>query len=243
MSIWGKIIGGVAGFAVGGPLGALVGGAAGHVYDKTKGDGTPPDRSAEKQVAFTIAVIALGAKLAKADGTVSKDEIAAFRQVFRVAPDEVKNVARVFNLARKHAHGYEPYARQIAGMFRDQPAVLEELLAALFHIAKADGVVHPAERQFLNDVAEIFGFGPDAFARVSAGQAGIDEGDPYVILGVAGDAPEAEIKAAWRQLTRENHPDLLVAQGMPQEFIDLANEKMATINAAYDRIARSRGFK
>ena len=241
MSIWGKIIGGVAGFAVGGPLGALVGGAAGHVYDKTKGDGTPPDRSAEKQVAFTIAVIALGAKLAKADGTVSKDEIAAFRQVFRVAPDEVKNVARVFNLARKHAHGYEPYARQIAGMFAANPAVLEELLGCLFHIAKADGHVNEDELDYLQNVAAIFGFSETDFRRIKAECMGDDATDPYQILGVDHQATDAEVKAVYRKLVRENHPDTLIAQGMPEEFVAVANGKLATINHAYDRIERMRG--
>jgi DnaJ like chaperone protein len=243
MSIWGKILGGVTGFAIGGPIGAIIGTLAGHAVDSARSKGRASLGIEAKRAAFTIAFIVISAKMAKADGVVTRDEVDAFKQIFPMPPSELKGVGRLFNQARKEASGYEPYARQIAGMFRDQPAVLEELLAALFHIAKADGVVHPAERQFLNDVGEIFGFGPDAFARVSAGRTGSDKGDPYVILGVAGDATVAEIKAAWRQLTRENHPDLLVAQGMPQEFIDLANEKMATINAAYDRIARSRGFK
>ncbi len=243
MSIWGKILGGVTGFAIGGPIGAIIGTLAGHAVDSARSKRRGSLGVETKRAAFTIALIVLSAKMAKADGVVTRDEIDAFKQIFPIPEGELKGVGRLFNQARKEASGYEPYARQIAGMFRDQPAVLEELLAALFHIAKADGVVHPAERRFLNDVAEIFGFGPDAYARVSAGQAGIDDGDPYAILGVAGDASDAEIKSAWRQLTRENHPDRLVAQGLPQEFIDLANEKMATINAAYDRIARSRGFK
>ena len=243
MSIWGKILGGVTGFAIGGPIGAIIGTLAGHAVDSARSKGRASLGVETKRAAFTIAFVVLSAKMAKADGVVTRDEIDAFKRIFPIPTSELQGVGRLFNQARKEASGYEPYARQIAGMFRHQPAVLEELLAALFHIAKADGVVHPAERQFLNDVSEIFGFGPDAFARVSAEQAGTDQGDPYAILGVAGDASEAEIKAAWRKLTRENHPDLLVAQGMPQEFIDLANGKMATINAAYDRIARSRGFK
>ena len=138
MSIWGKLVGGAAGFALGGPLGALLGGIAGHVYDTTRTAPAEITADPTKQIGFTIAVIALGAKLAKADGVVTEDEIRAFRRVFKVAPEETKNVARVFNLARRSVAGYEPYARQVAGMFADNPVVLEELLGCLFFIAQAD---------------------------------------------------------------------------------------------------------
>ena len=138
MSVWGKILGGAAGFALGGPIGALLGGLAGHAVDKMRagaegGDGT-------KQIAFTIGVVVLGAKMAKADGVVTPDEIVAFRQVFRVPPEEMKNVGRVFDRARQDAEGFEPYARQIAGLFKGNPAVLEDLLDGLFHIAKCAAI-------------------------------------------------------------------------------------------------------
>ena len=255
MSIWGKILGGAAGFALGGPLGALIGGIAGHVYDSkrsTELDGEPsgdpgggpgggPD--ATKQIGFTIAVIALGAKLAKADGVVTRDEIAAFRQVFRVPPDEAKNVARVFDLARKSALGYQPYARQVAGMFADNPAVLEELLDCLFHIAKADGRFSDEESAYIENVARIFGFGEAEFARIRAENLGPDAADPYTVLGVAHDADDDAVRRAWRTLVRENHPDKLIAEGMPEEFVTIANDKLATINAAWDRVAQQRGLK
>lgn len=251
MSIWGKLLGGAAGFALGGPLGALLGGIAGHVYDSRRaaeladetGGGAPGGPDPTKQIGFTIAVIALGAKLAKADGVVTKDEIAAFRQVFQVPPDEVKNVARVFDQARKSSLGYETYARQIAGMFAENPAVLEELLDCLFHIAKADGTVADAEAEYIARVARIFGFSEAEFARIRAENLGPDAADPYTVLGVAADAPDDEVRGAWRQLVRENHPDRLIAQGMPEEFVTIANDKLAAINAAWDRVAQQRGLK
>lgn len=244
MSIWGKVLGGAAGFAIGGPLGALIGVGAGHLYDKTRenasevGAGDPT-----KQVGFTIAVIALGAKLAKADGVVTPDEIRAFRRVFKVAPEETKNVARIFNQARKSTAGYEPYAKQVAGMFTDNPAVLEELLNCLFHIAKADGEVHEDELTYLRNVAAIFGFTDADFARVREQNMGPDLADPYTVLGVTHDASDDEIKTAYRKLVRENHPDSLIAQGMPEEFIEIANDKLAAINAAHDKICAQRGIK
>jgi DnaJ like chaperone protein len=242
--IWGKIIGGAAGFAVGGPLGALVGAVAGHAVDRMRagsGDGEGAEQA--RETAFTIAVIALSAKMAKADGRVTRDEVETFKRIFKVPPEEMKNVGRVFDLARKSASGYEPYARQVARMFQSNPAVLEELLDALFMIARADQVMHPAEVAFLREIAKIFGFDDAAFERIRAGHAGVDEADPYAVLGVSHNADDDAVRAAWRELIRENHPDKLIAQGMPEDFIAVATEKMAAINAAWDKIRELRGLK
>ena len=242
MSIWGKIVGGAAGFALGGPIGALLGAAAGHAVDKMAAStpGTPEDQNGTKQIAFTIGVIVLGAKLAKADGKVTRDEVSAFREVFHIPPDEVKNVGRLFDQARKDSHGFEPYAKQIGRMFQHNPTVLEELIGGLFHIARADGKVTQEELAYIQRVAEIFGFDAANWDRIRAANVGPDEADPYTILGVTRDQSDADIKAAHRKLVLQNHPDRLMADGLPQEFIDLANEKLATINAAYDRIRKER---
>lgn len=247
MSIWGKIIGGAAGLAMGGPLGALLGALAGHAVDRQmapdEGEQLTDDRTATRQIAFTIAVIALGAKMAKADGTVSRSEVAAFKQVFKIPANEIKNVARVFDQAKRDVAGFDAYARQLAQMFDERHPVLEELLDGLFHIARADGEVHEAEIAFIRDVAGIFGFGDADFARIREANLGPDLADPYRLLGVLREQTDEEIRAAWRRLSRENHPDRLIADGLPPEFVDLANEKMAAINAAYDRIAKERGIK
>lgn len=251
MSIWGKVIGSFAGFAFGGPLGAFIGGVAGHAVDKIREEQTLAEleggeeglAAGAKQVAFTVAVIVLGAKMAKVDGAVSRAEVEAFKEVFHVPPNEMRNVGRIFDMAKKDARGFEPYARQVAWMFRDEPAVLEELLAGLFHIAKADGEVRPSELAYLRQVADIFGLDARSFERVHAMFAGPAESDPFDVLGVASSASNEEIKSAYRRLIRENHPDTLVAKGMPQEFIDIANQRMAAINAAYDKIEKQRGIK
>ena len=251
MSIWGKVIGGVAGFAIGGPFGALLGAYAGHAVDRareraggagtTAGAGVGATATADRQVAFTMAVIVLGAKMAKADGRVTRDEIAAFRQIFRIPPAEMKEVGKLFNAAAEDAAGFEPYARQIAQMFAQEPAVLEELLGGLFHIAKADGTVHTGELEYLRQVGAIFGFAGHAFESIRARHMDAAVADPYEVLGLTGDATDAEVKTAYRKRSREYHPDTLIAQGLPQEFIDLATEKMAAINTAYDRIGKERG--
>jgi DnaJ like chaperone protein len=256
MSILGAILGGAAGLiALGGPLGALLGAAAGHAIGRLSRrkaasiDGAVPPglegldpRAATKQVAFTIAVIALGAKMAKADGIVTRDEVDAFKQVFRVPEDELQSVARVFDQARRSPLGFEAYAAQVARMFKGQPAVLEELLDGLFHIAKADGQVGSAELDYLRKVGVIFGVREPDFERIRAEHLGPDEADPYEILGVTRRSEDAEIKAVYRKLVREHHPDRLIAKGMPKEFIDVATEKLATINAAWDKISKERGI-
>ncbi len=247
MSIWGKVIGGVAGFALGGPLGALIGAYAGHKMDKartgqdpTLGHGDYDQQS--KQVAFTMAVIVLSAKMAKADGVVTREEVSAFKEVFHIPADEMSSVGKLFDEARKDASGFEPYAEQVARMFAREPAVLEELIGGLFHIARADGTIAPAELDFLTKVAVIFGFSDRDFERLRASYDKPETSSPYAVLGVSRDADDAEIKKAYRKLLVVNHPDKLIAQGLPQEFIDLANEKMAAINAAYDAIKKQRGM-
>ncbi len=244
MSIWGKIIGGAAGFAIGGPLGALLGVSVGHaVVDsgllgsavKSADDGT-------KKITFTIGVIALSAKMAKADGQVTRDEIEAFKNIFRVPPHEVRNVGRVFDMARQDTAGYEAYAAQIAKLFAGNPTVLEELLGALFYIAKADGVIHPGEEKFLQNVGNIFGFSGDDYDRIRGMHLGLDQASPYTILGVSPDISDDDLKKEYRKLVRDNHPDKMIAGGMPQEFIEVANERLAAINAAYDQVAARRGL-
>jgi DnaJ like chaperone protein len=241
MSIWGKLGGAAAGFLLGGgPLGALAGAFAGHLlFDR---DGAMAGANPEEPgVAFTIAVIALGAKLAMADGVVTRDEEEAFTRVFRVPPTESANVRRIFDMARRDTAGYESYAAQIARMFRGNPAMLEDIMDGLFEIAKADGVFHPGEARFLERVADIFGFSPNVYRRIRATHFP-DAADPYVILGISYDAGEDEIRRTYRLLVKENHPDSLIGRGVPPEFVKLATDKLSAINGAYEKVMAERGF-
>jgi len=233
MSVWGKVSGAAAGLFVGGPVGALVGALAGHFI---------LDRNQDPGVTFTIAVVALAGKMAKADGVATEQEFEILRRIFAVPPQEEANVRRVFNLARQDIAGFEHYAGQIAGLFRDNPAVLEDVLDTLFEIAKADGVLHPCEAKFLERVAEIFGFAPNEYRRIRASHFAPELTDPYVILGVSYVADEEEIRQTYRRLVRENHPDSLIARGVPAEFIKLATDKLAAINGAYEKIRAERSM-
>lgn len=213
-------------------MGAALGAVAGHfLIDKARED---------PEVAFTIAIIALCAKMAKSDGEVQPSEIAAFEKVFRVPDSERKHVRRFFDFARRDTAGYEIYAAQIARLYAGRPEALEGVMDGLFAIAAADNVLHPGEEAFLRRVAEIFGFSPQEFRRIRACHFGPDPSDPYAVLGVAETASAAAVKSAYLALVRENHPDRLIAQGMPPEFVALANGKLAAINGAYEKICRER---
>lgn len=239
MSIWGKLAGAAAGLAIGGPIGALLGGFAGHyVIDRDKKE----DSAGENQVAFTVGVIALGAKMAKADGVVTKDEVNAFKEVFKVPDGEMKNVARVFNLAKQDVAGYEAYAEQLASMFKGNRQLLEDILDGLFHISSADRVLHPKEEEYLAQVAKRFGFTDTEFKYIRARHVVAAKRNPYDVLGVTPSVSNDELKARYRKLVAENHPDRLVARGVPEEFVSMANDKIAAINEAYDEIAKERGL-
>lgn len=222
MSIWTRIADALSALASGEGLSAL--------FDRLR----PPP---EKSVAFTIAVIALGAKMAKADGEVTRNEVAAFRQVFAIPPGEETNAARVFNLARQDVAGFETYARKIRSMFRDDSRVLVDLMEGLFHISVADGRWHPQEEAFLRDVAEIFGVGDRCFRSLCARFVPDAQPDPYDILGVDPDATLTEARAAWKQAVRDSHPDRMLARGVPAEAVKLAEQRLIAINAAWEEIS------
>ncbi len=225
MSIWSRMADAIAALAKGEGLSA--------VFDKMR---ARPDRT----VAFAIAVIALGAKMAKADGIVTKDEVVAFREVFLIPPEEEANAARVFNLARQDVAGFDIYARRIKAMYGDDDAPLCDLMEGLFHIAMADGIYHPKEDAFLQEVATIFGFDERRFRGIRAQFVEGAERDPHDVLGVAPDASLEDVRAAWRKLVRETHPDQMIARGVPEEAIKLAERRMVAINRAWEEIQGAR---
>lgn len=195
-------------------------------------------RPPEATEGFAIAVVALGAKMAKADGRVTRDEVIAFREIFRITDADLPAVGRFFDLARKDTAGFELYAARIAKMFDKGGDVLETLLDALFHIARADGRLHEAEISFLQIVAEAFGFDARAFGAILARHSTEGRDSPYVILGIPPDASPQRIRAARTALARRYHPDRLRARGVPDEAARLAERRMAEINAAYDTLRR-----
>jgi DnaJ like chaperone protein len=253
LAIWGKILGGVSGFLTGGPLGAVVGAALGHAADEGASRIGPgaADLAAllgNKETLFAISVIVLSAKLAKADGPVKREEIAAFKQMFRIPPENLREVGQMFDKAREDSEGWEPFADRLGEAFADNRSMLEDVLAALFFIARSDGPVTRGELPVLQGIHLRFGLDAGAWERAKGGQHGsrVEQqqkaDDAYAVLGIAPAATDEEVRLAWRKLMRENHPDGLAARGVPPEFVDRATRKVAEINAAWDRIKRMRGL-
>ncbi len=203
------------------------------------------DPELRRQVAFSVAMIALSAKMAKADGVVTASEVGAFREIFHVPAEEERNVARLYSLAQQDIAGFEAYAAQMAqlcGSGSPNCMMLEDILDGLFHIAKSDGLIHERELGYLRRVAEIFEIDERHFEGILARHAVDGEGDPFLVLGVSREATRAEVTSRYRQLVAENHPDRLIGRGFPAEFIRIANDRMAAINGAYAAIEASWRF-
>jgi len=262
--VWGKIIGGMAGFAMGGPFGAVVGAALGHAAENGgfgqvpqgfrlpgmgwPGAGVSPRMlTSQREHFFAVAVVVIAAKLTKCDGPVVRAEIDAFKGSFRIPRQATQDIGRLFDRARDSDEDPIEYARQLGEAFADNRLMLEDVLAALFAIARADAPLNRREETFLLQVCRGFRLDDEAWDRVRLNRPrrpprGTDEEDPYVVLGVARGTSDEDIRLAWRQLMRENHPDSLAGRGVPAEFIARAGEKVARINAAWDRVKRERGL-
>lgn len=228
MSIWSRLAAALEALVEGQPLSA--------VLDRLRAAPQPPERS----VAFTIGVIALGAKLAKADGRVTRDEVAAFRAIFTIPPGEERHAARVFDLARQDVAGFDSYARKIAALFPPGDPVLRDLMEGLFRIALADGEFHPREEAFLAEVARIFGLPESCFAALKARLVPSDAPDPFAVLELPPDATLTEARAAWRAAVRAAHPDALRARGLPDEALAAAEDRVKALNRAWDDIRARR---
>jgi DnaJ like chaperone protein len=199
--------------------------------------GDPEDR---KHMAFSVAIVALSAKMAKADGVVTFDEVDAFKRLFAYPENQAKHVERLFDLARRDIAGYESYARKIADLYPPHDLMLTDILDALFEIAGADTLVHESEIGYLSRVAEIFGLSDAEFERIKARHVVPEEGDPYVILGLDRSMSYDELRRRYREQVAENHPDRMIARGVPPEFVVVANRRLAALNVAWDRIEAER---
>ena len=244
MSIWGKIIGGTTGFALGGPLGAIIGMMIGGSFDRSarKFSSSNQISQQQKQNVFALCIIVLSAKIAKADGQVTKEEIYTFKEKFNIPAEEMSEVSKIFNEAKKSSFGFKNIADQVGNLFSDNKVLLEQLLNNLFYIAEADGFTSINEVEVLRSISQSFHFNETDFQRIFHSRLNNKESDPYKILGVTREDSDNNIRKKWIELSKEHHPDYLIAKGMPKEFIKEANKELSSINLAYDKIKELRGF-
>ena len=242
MSVWGKIIGATAGFALGGPMGAMLGIMVGGTFDRKIRHFKSSNQisNEDKKKIFALSVIVLSAKIAKADGKVTNDEIYAFKEKFNIPDSEITEVGKIFNEAKKTKDGYKEIANQVGSLFLDNKFLLEELLNNLFYIAESDGVTSNEEIKILKSISSSFGMTENDFQRILHSRLNNKKSDPYKILSVSRDDDDLTIRKRWIELSKEHHPDNLIAKGLPKEFIDQANDELSSINLAYDKIKAQR---
>ena len=237
MSIWGSLIGGFVGFSFAGPIGALIGSMIGGRMSSSRRPGFQQS-FAQPQQMFAISLIILTAKLSKADGYVSKEELIAVKQKLKIPEHEIDQVGKIFNKAKEDSLGYEPYAQQIAQIYRNQPAVLDEVINILFYIAEADGNVSESELVMIRNIANIFGISNSQFNGIKESRKSSDKLNPYIVLGCDPSDDFTTIRKKYLKLSKEHHPDVLVSKGVPKEVIEESKKKMRAINSAFDTIEK-----
>ena len=236
MSIWGSLIGGMIGFSLGGPFGMLLGSLIGGKISRAKG--SINNSFAQPQQILALSLIVLSAKLSKADGQVSKEELIAVKDKLKIPENEIDQVGKIFNKAKNESTGYKPYAEQIAQIYRGNLNVLEEVINILFYIAEADGNISQAELVMIEDIARIFGLSESQFDSLKESRKSSDKLNPYIVLESNPDDSITEIRKRYIKLSKEHHPDLLLSKGVPPEVIEESKKKMRSINSAWDQVQK-----
>ena len=237
MSIWGSLIGGMIGFSLGGPFGMLLGSILGGKISKSR-TGPGFRATAKSQRIFALSLIVLSAKLSKADGQVSREELIAVKDKLKIPENEIDEVGKIFNKAKEESTVYEPYAKQIAQFYQGNINILEEVINVLFYIAESDGKVSNEELVMIENISKIFGLTQIQLDSIKESRKGSDKLNPYVVLESRPDDDLSSIRKNYLRLSKENHPDLLLSKGVPQEVIDESKNKMRAINSAWDQIQK-----
>ena len=238
MSIWGSLIGGMVGLSLGGPFGMLLGSIIGGKISRARSGARNFGTFAQPQQVFALSLIVLSAKLSKADGQVSKEELIAVRDKLKIPENEINNVGKIFNKAKEESSGYEPYAQQIAQIYKNNLNVLEEVINILFYIAEADGNTSQSELNMIKHIAQIFGLSQSQFNSIRESRKSSDKLNPYIVLESKPEENLQTIRKKYLKLSKEHHPDILISKGVPQEVIEESKKKMRAINSAWDQIQK-----
>ena len=238
MSIWGSLIGGMVGFSLAGPFGMLLGSLIGGKISRARSAAGNFGTFAQSQQIFALSLIVLSAKLSKADGQVSKEELIAVRNKLKIPENEIEQVGKIFNKAKQESTGYEPYAQQIAQIYKNNPNVLEEVINILFYIAEADGNVSQSELDMMQNIARIFGLNQTQFNSIKESRKSSDKLNPYIVLESKPEEDLQTIRKKYLKLSKEHHPDILISKGVPQEVIAESKKKMRAVNSAWDQIQK-----
>ncbi len=238
MSIWGSLIGGMVGLSLGGPFGMLLGSIIGGKISRARSGARNFGAFAQPQQVFALSLIVLSAKLSKADGKVSKEELIAVRDKLKIPENEIEQVGKIFNKAKEESSGYEPYAQQIAQIYKNNLNVLEEVINILFYIAESDGSVSQSELDMIQNIAKIFGLNQSQFNSIKESRKTSDKLNPYIVLESKPEEDMQTIRKKYIKLSKEHHPDTLINKGVPKEVIEESKKKMRIINSAWNQIQK-----
>ena len=238
MSIWGSLIGGMVGLSLGGPFGMLLGSIIGGKISRARSGARNFGAFAQSQQVFALSLIVLSAKLSKADGLVSKEELIAVKDKLKIPENEINNVGKIFNKAKEESSGYEPYAQQIAQIYKNNLNVLEEVINILFYIAEADGNISQSELNMIQHIAQIFGLSQAQFNSIRESRKSSDKLNPYIVLESKPEENLQTIRKKYLKLSKEHHPDILISKGVPKEVIEESKKKMRAINSAWDQVQK-----
>ena len=238
MSIWGSLIGGMVGLSLGGPFGMLLGSIIGGKISRARSGARDFGAFAQPQQVFALSLIVLSAKLSKADGQVSKEELIAVRAKLKIPENEINNVGKIFNKAKEESSGYEPYAQQIAQIYKNNLNVLEEVINILFYIAEADGNTSQSELNMIKHIAQIFGLSQSQFNSIRESRKSSNKLNPYIVLESKPEENLQTIRKKYLKLSKEHHPDILISKGVPKEVIEESKKKMRAINSAWGQIQK-----
>ena len=237
MAIWGSLIGGMIGFSLGGPFGMLLGSLIGGKMSRSRSGGGFRSFAQPQQI-FALSLIVLSAKLRKADGQVSREELIAVKDKLKIPENELDEVGKVFNKAKEESTGYEPYAQQIAQFYKGNLNVLEEVINVLFYIAESDGHVSGEEEKMIENIAYIFGLTQAQYLSIKESRKTSDKQNPYMVLESSPNDDLQTIRKRYLKLSKEHHPDLLLSKGVPNEVIEESKKTMRSINSAWDQIQK-----
>ena len=237
MSIWGSLIGGIIGLSLGGPFGMLLGSILGGKISRARARGGFTDIGQSQRI-FALSLIILSAKLSKADGQVSREELIAVKDKLKIPENELDEVGKVFNKAKEESTGYEPYAQQIAQFYKGNLNVLEEVINVLFYIAESDGHVSDEEEKMIENIAYIFGLTQSQYLSIKESRKSSEKQNPYMVLESSPDDDLQTIRKKYLKLSKEHHPDLLLSKGVPNEVIEESKKTMRSINSAWDQIQK-----
>jgi len=238
MSIWGSLIGGMIGLSLGGPFGMLLGSVIGGKISRARSTGGNFSSFAQPQQVFALSLIVLSAKLSKADGNVSKEELIAVKDKLKIPENEIDSVGKIFNKAKEESSGYEPYAQQITQIYKNNLNVLEEVINILFYIAEADGNISQSELNMIQHIAQIFGLNQSQFNSIRESRKSSDKLNPYMVLESKPEENLQTIRKKYLKLSKEHHPDILISKGVPKEVIEESKKKMRAINSAWNQIQK-----